>query len=48
MIIELKNIHAKWKLLIEGTCMLLANENVTMWNGTLFGVCRHVTNKGEN
>jgi hypothetical protein len=25
MIIELRNIHAKWKLLIENTCMLLAN-----------------------
>jgi hypothetical protein len=34
MIIELRNIHAKWKVLIENTCMLLANENETMWNGT--------------
>jgi hypothetical protein len=33
MIIELGNIHAKWKLLTESTYMLLANENVTMWNG---------------
>jgi hypothetical protein len=45
MIIELGNIHAKWKLLIENVCMLLANENVTVWTGTWFGVCRHVTNK---
>jgi hypothetical protein len=30
MIIELGNIHAKWKLLIESTCMLLANGNVTL------------------
>jgi hypothetical protein len=34
MINELGNIHAKWKLLIEGKCMLLANGNVTIWNGT--------------
>jgi hypothetical protein len=34
MIIELGNIHAKWKLLIESACMLLANGNVTMWIGT--------------
>jgi hypothetical protein len=47
MIIELGNIHAKWKLLIEGTCMLLANRNETMWNGTGIGVYRSVTNKGE-
>jgi hypothetical protein len=33
MIIELENIHAKWKLLIEDTCMLAANGNVTMWIG---------------
>jgi hypothetical protein len=47
MIIELGNIHAKWKLLIESTCMLLANGNVTMWKGTWFRVCRHVTHKGK-
>jgi hypothetical protein len=45
MIIELRNIHAKWKLLIENTCMLLANRNVIMWNGTGFGVYRRDTNK---
>jgi hypothetical protein len=27
MIIELRNIHARWKLLIENTCMLLVNGN---------------------
>jgi hypothetical protein len=43
MIIELGNIHAKWKLRIQNTCMLLVNENETMWNG----VCGRVTNKGE-
>jgi hypothetical protein len=32
MYIELGNIHAKWNLLIENTCMLLVNRNVTMWN----------------
>jgi hypothetical protein len=48
MIIELGNIHVKWKLLIEGTCMLLANDNETMWNGTGFGVHGRVINKGEN
>jgi hypothetical protein len=48
MIIELGNIHAKWKLLIENTCMLLANGNETMWIGTGFGECGHFTNKGEN
>jgi hypothetical protein len=47
MIIELGNIHAKWKLLIEDTCMLLANGNETMWNGTEFGEYGRVTNKGE-
>jgi hypothetical protein len=47
MIIELGNIHAKWKLLIEGTCMLAANGNETMWIGTEFGVYGRVTNKGE-
>jgi hypothetical protein len=46
MINELGNIHAKWKLLIENTCMLLVNRNVTMWIGTWFGVCGRVTNKG--
>jgi hypothetical protein len=44
MIIELRNIHAKWKLLIENTCML---ENETVWNGTGFGVRGRVTNKGK-
>jgi hypothetical protein len=48
MIIELGNIHAKWKLLIGNTCMLLVNGNETMWDGTLFGVCGRVTNKEEN
>jgi hypothetical protein len=47
MIIELRNIHAKWKLLIENTCMLLANENETMWTGMGFGVRGHVTYKGK-
>jgi hypothetical protein len=47
MIIELRNIHAKWKLLIENTCMLLANGNETVWIGIEFGVCGCVTNKGE-
>jgi hypothetical protein len=47
MMIELGNIHAKWKLHIESTHMLLVNGNVTMWIGTWFGVHRHVTNKGE-
>jgi hypothetical protein len=47
MIIELGNIHVKWKLLIGSTCMLLANENVTVWVRTWFGVRGHVTNKGE-
>jgi hypothetical protein len=47
MIIELGNIHVKWKLLIEGTCMLLANGNVTVWIGTWFRVRRYITNKGE-
>jgi hypothetical protein len=47
MIIELENIHEKWKLLIESTCMLLANGNVTVWIGIWFRVCRCVTNKGE-
>jgi hypothetical protein len=47
MIIELRSIHAKWKLLIENTCMLLANENETVWTGTGFGVCRNVTNNGK-
>jgi hypothetical protein len=48
MIIELGNIHAKWKLLREGTCMLLVNGDETMWDGTGFGVHGHVTNKGRN
>jgi hypothetical protein len=47
MIIELENIHVKWKLLIEDTCMLAVNGNVTMWIGIWFGVYRCVTNKGE-
>jgi hypothetical protein len=47
MIIELRNIHARWKLLIENTCMLLANENETVWNVTGFGMCGRVTNKGK-
>jgi hypothetical protein len=47
MIIELGNIHAKWEVLIENTCMLLANGNETMWIGTGFGMYGHVTNKGE-
>ena len=45
MIIELGNIHAKWKVLIGNMCMLLANENETMWIGTGFGVHGRVTNK---
>jgi hypothetical protein len=47
MIIELGNIHARWKLLIENTCMLLANENETVWIVTGFGVRGRVTNKGK-
>jgi hypothetical protein len=47
MIIELRTIHARWKLLIENTCMLLANENETMWNVTGFRTCGCVTNKGK-
>jgi hypothetical protein len=47
MIIELGNIHAKCKLLIESTCMLVANGNVTMWIRTWFEVHGRVTNKGE-
>jgi hypothetical protein len=47
MIIELGNIHVKWKLLIEDTCMRVANDNVTVWIRTWFGVCGHVTNKGK-
>jgi hypothetical protein len=43
----LQNIHAKWKLLIENTCMLPANENETVWNVTGFGMCGCATNKGE-
>jgi hypothetical protein len=47
MIIELRNIHAMWKLLIENTCMLRANGNKTMWNRMGFGVHGCVTNKGK-
>jgi hypothetical protein len=47
MIIELRNIHARWKLLIENTCMLLVNGNETMWDGMGFGSHGCVTNKGE-
>jgi hypothetical protein len=47
MIIELGNIHAKWKLLIEDICMLVANGNVTVWIRTWFRVHRRVTNKRE-
>jgi hypothetical protein len=47
MIIELRNIHARRKLLIENTCMLLANGNETWWNGMGFGVDGRVTNKGK-
>jgi hypothetical protein len=47
MIIELENIHAKWKVLIENTCMLLANGNEAVWVGTGFGGCGRVTNKGK-
>ena len=48
MIIELGNIHAKWNVLIENTCMLLANGNETVWIGTGFGGCGRVTYKGDN
>ena len=48
MIIELRKIHAKWKVLIGNICMLLANGNESMWIGTGFGMCGRVTNKGEN
>jgi hypothetical protein len=47
MIIELRNIHAMWELLIENTCMLLAYGNVTMWIGTGVGEHGCVTNKGK-
>jgi hypothetical protein len=47
MKIELGNIHTKWKLLIEDTCMLPVNGNETMWNGTEFGEYGCFTNKGE-
>ena len=47
MIIELRDIHARWKLLIENTCMLLANENETVWIVMGFGMCGRVTNKGK-
>jgi hypothetical protein len=45
MIIELGNIHAKWKLLIENTCMLLANGKETMWDSKCMDVLH--TNKGK-
>ena len=45
MIIELRKIHAKGKVLIGGTCMLLANRNETMRNGTEFGMYGRVTNR---
>jgi hypothetical protein len=45
MIIELENIHAKWKVLIENTCMLLANGNEAVWIGTGFGMYGRVTNR---
>ena len=45
MIIELRNIHAKWKVLIGDTCMLRANRNETMWNGMEFGMYGRVTNR---
>ena len=48
MIIKLGNIHAKLKVLIENTGMLLANGNGTVWIGTGFGVCGRFTNKGGN
>jgi hypothetical protein len=48
MIIELRDIHVRWKLLIENTCMLLANGDETMWSGTGFGVHGRVTNKRGN
>jgi hypothetical protein len=48
MIIELGNIHVKWKLLIEDTCMLLANGNETMSDRTGFGVYQRDTNKRGN
>jgi hypothetical protein len=47
MIIELWNIHAKWKLLIENTCVLLANENETVWNVMGFRMCGRATNNGK-
>jgi hypothetical protein len=48
MIIELRNIHARWKLLIENTCRLLVSENKTVWNVTDFGMRGCVTNKGKS
>jgi hypothetical protein len=45
MIIELRNIHAKWKVLIGDTCMLRGNRNETVWNGTEFGMYGCVTNR---
>jgi hypothetical protein len=44
MIIELRHIHAKWKVLIENICILLANGNETVWIGMGFGMCENVTN----
>jgi hypothetical protein len=46
-IIKLGNIHVKWKLLIERTCVLPVNDNMTVWIRTLLGVHSQVTNKGE-
>jgi hypothetical protein len=46
--IELGNIHVKWKLLIQSTCILLVNRTVTVWIRILLGVHSQVTNKGEN
>jgi hypothetical protein len=45
MIIELRNIHAKWKLLIGDTCILTVNGNETMWSVMAFGVYGCFTNK---
>jgi hypothetical protein len=47
MIIELRNLHARWKLLIENTCMLLSNGNETMWNGTGFREHGRIIDKGK-
>jgi hypothetical protein len=45
MIIELREIHAKGKVLIGDTCILRANRNETMWNGTEFGMYGRFTNR---